>query len=156
MKFIVDFMLGRLCKRLRLMGYDAAYFLPGKKSELIYRSLKEGRIILTRDHKVSKKKAIKRVLIESDFIEEQLDQVFRELNLKLDRDKLFTRCVLCNSRLESIEKEKVKGRVPSYVFQTKEQFFRCAECDKMYWKGTHIALMTNRIERGQRPFSDNR
>ena len=135
------------------MGYDAAYFLPGKKSELVYRSLKEGRIILTRDHRVSKKKAIKRILIESDFIEEQLAQVFSELNLKLDRDKLFTRCALCNSRLESIEKEKVKGRVPSYVFQTKERFFHCAECDKIYWKGTHWALVMKRM---QRPFSDNR
>ncbi len=150
MKFIVDFMLGRLCKRLRLMGYDAAYFLPEKKSELVYRSLKEGRIILTRDHKVSKKKAIKRILIESDFIEEQVGQLFRELELKLDRDKLFTRCVLCNSRLESIEKEKVKGRVPNYVFQTKERFFHCAECDKMYWKGTHWDLLMKQIKRNEK------
>ena len=123
MKFLVDFMLGRLCKWLRLAGYDAEFFLPGKKSEMIYRSLKEGRIILTRDHRVSKKKAIRRVLVKSDFIEAQVDQLKRELGIVFDPERMFTRCIICNSVLEPVEKSRVMGLVPSYVFQTRERFF---------------------------------
>ncbi len=150
MKFLVDFMLGRLCKWLRLIGYDTRFFLPGKKSELIYQSLKEGRIILTRDTKISKKKAIKRILIESDFIEEQMDQLFRELDLRIDHDRMFTRCLICNREIEPIEKKKVSGRVPSYVFQTQEHFYHCADCDKVYWKGTHWDLVKDFLNRYER------
>ncbi|MFB0527613.1 MAG: Mut7-C RNAse domain-containing protein [bacterium] len=140
MKFLVDFMLGRLCKWLRLLGYDASYFVSEKKSDLIYQSLKEGRIILTRDHRLSKKKAIKLVIINSDLLEEQLEQVFSELDIKVDPDEIFTRCLVCNEVLQEIKKEKVKDRVPNYVFQTKKDFSFCPNCQKIYWKGTHWDL----------------
>jgi len=147
MKFLVDFMLGRLCKWLRLLGYDSSYFVSDKKSDLIYQSLKDGRIILTRDHRLSKKKAIKLIIINSDLLEEQLKQVFSELNVKVDLDNLFTRCTVCNEPLLEIEKEKVKDRVPSYVFQTKEEFSYCPGCQKVYWKGTHWDLANQLLEK---------
>ena len=140
MKFLVDFMLGRLCKWLRLLGYDASYFVSEKKSDLIYQSLKEGRIILTRDHRLSKKKAIKLIIINSDLLEEQLTQVFSELSIKVDPDEIFSRCLVCNEVLLETEKEKVKDKVPSYVFQTQKEFSYCPNCQKIYWKGTHWDL----------------
>jgi len=140
MKFLVDFMLGRLCKWLRLLGYDVSYFVSDKKSDLIYQSLKEARIILTRDHRLSKKKAIKLVIINSDLLEEQLEQVFSELNIKVDPDEIFTRCLVCNEILQKAEKEKVKDKIPTYVFQTQKEFSYCPNCQKVYWKGTHWDL----------------
>ncbi|MQY52976.1 MAG: hypothetical protein GH154_01040 [Firmicutes bacterium] len=140
MKFLVDFMLGRLCKWLRLLGYDVSYFVSDKKSDLIYQSLKEARIILTRDHRLSKKKAIKLVIINSDLLEEQLEQVFSELNIKVDPDEIFTRCLVCNEILQKVEKEKVKDKIPTYVFQTQKEFSYCSNCQKVYWKGTHWDL----------------
>jgi len=147
MKFLVDFMLGRLCKWLRLLGYDASYFLSDKKSDLIYQSLKEGRIILTRDQHLSKKKAIKLIIINSDSFEEQLNQVFSELNIKVDPDNIFTRCLVCNEVLLEIDKERVKDKVPSYVFQTQEEFSYCPTCQKIYWKGTHWDLANQLLEK---------
>jgi len=147
MKFLVDFMLGRLCKWLRLLGYDASYFVSDKKSDLIYESLKEGRIILTRDHRLSKKKAIKLIIINSDLLEEQLKQVFSELNIKVDPDEIFTRCLVCNELLLSIEKEEVKDKVPSYVFQTQEEFSYCPSCQRVYWKGTHWDLANEALKK---------
>jgi len=147
MKFLVDFMLGRLCKWLRLLGYDASYFSSAKKSDLIYQSLKDGRIILTRDHRLSKKKAIKLVIINSDLLEEQLEQVFSELNVKVDPDDIFTRCLVCNELLLEIEKEKVKDKIPSYVFQTQEEFSYCPSCQKIYWKGTHWDLANQLLKK---------
>jgi len=147
MKFLVDFMLGRLCKWLRMLGYDASYFVSGKKSDLVYQSLKEGRIILTRDHRLSKKKAIKMVIINSDLLEEQLKQVFSEMNVKVNPDEVFTRCTLCNELLLEIEKDKVKDKVPNYVFQTQEEFSYCPVCQKIYWKGTHWDLVNQSLEK---------
>ncbi len=147
MKFLVDFMLGRLCKWLRLLGYDASYFVSEKKSDLIYQSLKEGRIILTRDHRLSKKKAIKLIIINSDLLEEQLEQVFSELNIKVDPKKIFTRCLVCNDLLLEIEKEKVKDRIPNYIFQTQKEFSCCLNCQKIYWKGTHWDLANQLLKK---------
>jgi len=147
MKFLVDFMLGRLCKWLRLLGYDASYFVSDKKSELIYQSIKEGRIILTRDHRLSKKKAIKLIIINSDLLEEQLKQVFSELNIKVDPENIFTRCLVCNQILMEAEKEKVRDKVPSYVFQTQKEFSYCPSCQKIYWKGTHWNLANQLLEK---------
>jgi len=147
MKFLVDFMLGRLCKWLRLLGYDASYFVSEKKNDLIYQSLKEGRVILTRDHRLSKKKALKLVVINSDLLEEQLKQVFSELNIEADPDEIFTRCLVCNEILLEAQKEKVKDRVPSYVFQTQEEFSYCPSCQRIYWKGTHWDLANQVIEK---------
>jgi len=150
MKFLVDFMLGRLCKWLRLLGYDASYFVSDKKSDLIYQSLKEGRIILTRDHRLSKKKAIKLIVISSDILEEQLKQVFSELDIRVDPEEIFTRCLVCNEVLLEAEKEKVKDKVPSYVFQTQKEFSYCPSCQKIYWKGTHWDLANQLLEKFER------
>jgi len=140
-KFLVDFMLGRLCKWLRILGFDATYFNSLNKNIIIYQSLKEGRIILTRDQRISKNKALKILLINSDNYEKQIQQVLQELNLKVEIEKMFTRCCLCNTILEPIAKDKVKNEVPSFVYQTQENFSFCSNCQKIYWPGTHWDLM---------------
>lgn len=33
---------------------------------------------------------------------------------------------------------EVEGRVPPYVFQTQAQYGYCLNCDKIYWRGTHV------------------
>ncbi len=144
-KFLVDFMLGRLCKWLRILGFDTAYFNSLNKSVIIYQSLKEGRILITRDHRLSKKKALQIVLIDSDYYEKQIQQVIKELNLKINPDKMFTRCCLCNTLLETIEKEKVQDKVPPFVYQTQVNFSYCPTCQKIYWPGTHWDLMRSKF-----------
>jgi uncharacterized protein with PIN domain len=145
-KFIVDFMLGRLCKWLRLLGYDAVYFNQSDHTMLVYNSLKDMRIILTRNNKLSDKRGYKIILINSDKVDEQIKQVIEECRLKIDKDKMFTRCSLCNTLLKEVSKEQVKGAVPEYVWETQEKFYFCENCNKIYWPGTHIALMEEKIK----------
>ncbi|MCK5534093.1 Mut7-C RNAse domain-containing protein [bacterium] len=153
MKFLVDFMLGRLNRWLRIMGYDCLYFrrdpfsgFKGKK-DLIYQSLKEGRIILSRDTTLSKKKALKLIIIKSDFLSEQLNQVFKIFNLKLDKSKVFSRCIICNTLLTIIDKQKIRDKVPEYVYQTQNSFSLCLFCQKVYWKGTHEKLVEKELKK---------
>lgn len=137
MKFIITKELGRLSKWLRILGFDAAYFTRDSMGSLIIEALKDDRIILTRYHKIPQNRGVKILNVNSDSVKEQLSQVLSELQLKPDQEFMFTRCILCNAALESIEKEKVKTRVPEYVFNTQENFITCPLCKRIYWQGTH-------------------
>jgi uncharacterized protein with PIN domain len=146
-KFLVDFMCGRLAKWLRILGYDAEFVKDTSRHKLIMKSLSEQRIVLTRDTRLSKKKVYKLILIKSDKIREQVRQVIKELNLKLQKEKFFSICSICNKKVEPVEKEKVKGLVPLYVYQTINKFYQCPECKHVYWQGSHYDLFLKEVEK---------
>jgi uncharacterized protein with PIN domain len=137
MKFILTDELGRLTKWLRILGFDAVYTRSMNRSELIINSLREARIILTRDARMSPVSGIRLLRIEHDDVRDQLKQTIESLGIKIDETALFTRCVICNSELKQIEKEKIKAKVPEYVYDTQREFVACAECGRVYWHGTH-------------------
>ena len=139
MKFIITKELGRLCKWLRIMGFDASYFPDAERRELIIKSLRDNRIILTRDSKMSVYSGIRVIHIKSDFVEDQVRQVLNELKIKPDRSRFFTVCVICNQPLKSVTKAAVKEKVPPYVYETQASFMKCETCDRIYWQGTHWA-----------------
>ena len=63
--------------------------------------------------------------------------------LNLDcQSKLFTICLECNQPLEGKSKQQVQGRVPHFVFQTRNQYVECPTCHRIYWRGTHWQAMT--------------
>ena len=144
-QFIVDSMLGKLAKWLRILGYDTLYWRGND-----WQMLKEkgrGRIFITRStatfpHGGSFKGVI---LVRDDNPELQLRSVMRELTLKIDEHRIFSRCLVCNSQLQEIPKEDVEGRIPNFVFSTYSEFSSCLECSRIYWKGTHQESMRRKI-----------
>lgn len=150
MKFICDDNLGKLAKWLRTLGYDTLFSRTISDSQLLSKALNEDRVILTRDTKLVKLKvASKYLLIESDKPLEQLKQVKDKFNLETSEEKLFTRCLVCNTPLNSIEKEKIKDKAPPYVYETQENFVFCSKCKKIFWSGTHVQKMTERLKESQ-------
>lgn len=149
-KFIVDCNVGKLVRWLRLMGYDARFFDGSDDSELVTIAQTEGRVILTRDTQIMKRRVITRsrlkaVLIRSDEPERQIRQVIETLELDC-RFKPFSLCLECNQELVERGKEEVKELVPPYVFKTQDQFMQCPACQRIYWRGTHWRAMTRRLE----------
>jgi uncharacterized protein with PIN domain len=144
MKFLADAMLGRLAKWLRILGHDTAYFRHAKDRELVRLARAEGRLLLTRDRDLIRRRGLKSLLVESDRFEEQLEQLLRDLDLDLESPS--PRCVCCNTILEEVGKDTVKGRVPPYVFRRHSDFTWCPRCDKVYWRGTHWQRMRERME----------
>jgi uncharacterized protein with PIN domain len=136
-RFLVDRMLGKLARWLRILGYDTAY-LPQLSPEGIMREgRRQGRLILTRDTRLLRRKdAPPFVFVHGDRFREQLHQVVDTLHLDPLR-ALFTRCVECNRTLEEVAKDKLHDRVPEYVWQTQNEFRRCPECHRLYWGATH-------------------
>lgn len=138
MKFILTPELGRLAKWLRILGFDAVYSAEVNFSSLLIHALRNNRIILTRNsHFILKAQMTKAVWIKSNEVNQQLKQVIKELNLKPEKDLMFSRCIICNIELESVNRQHIKDRVPEYVFKTQQKFFVCPRCQRVYWSGTH-------------------
>jgi uncharacterized protein with PIN domain len=142
-KFLADAMLGRLAKWLRILGYDTKYFRQAEDSDLVRIARAEGRLLLTRDRELARRKGVTCLFIESDKFEQQMRQVLRELNLNTDGQS--PRCALCNTVLQPVGKEEAQKRVPQYVLRRHTHFRLCPTCDKVYWRGTHWQRIRERI-----------
>jgi hypothetical protein len=146
-KFIVDFMLGRLAKWLRILGYDTVYADKLFEEKIILNSLKEGRVIVTRNRRVSSKRAWMLTLIKGDNFPEQIKQLIAEHKLDLDKKYFFSRCTYCNSELKPVvDKNTIKTRVPEYIFKATDKFTLCPDCGKIYWPGTHYELLIKTLK----------
>ncbi len=146
---MVDINVGRLARWLRAMGYDAALFTSHDDSDLVRAALKEGRIVLTKDGGIARRRVATtgrlRVLhLRSDSVPEQLRQVVSAFSLN-PTHRPFSLCLVCNQPLEERRKETVKGQVPPYVFRTQQDFSRCPSCGRIYWQGTHWEAMRRRL-----------
>ena len=151
LKFIVDTNVGKLAKWLRIMGYDTLFFNGSNDSSMVSTALNEGRVILTRDTQIMKRRVVTRgqlkaILIQSDKLELQMRQVINDLNLDC-QFRPFALCLECNQPLLERSKQQVEGRVPPYVFQTQSQYMECPICHRIYWRGTHWQAMTKKLEK---------
>lgn len=136
-RFLADAHLGRLARYLRLLGFDTLYFNDAGDHRLVEISLGERRVLLTRDRAL----LMHRALTHGCFIRavaptEQLEELFERLDLyRLVAP--FTRCMECNGRLQRVEKREILSALPKRAGQIYTEFWRCSDCAKIYWKGSH-------------------
>ncbi len=140
MKFVADVMLGRLAKRLRLLGFDVSYDPASKDNDILRTALEQDRLILTRDRGLAARPLAKgAIMIESDALDDQVDQV--TAIAAIPDAQALTRCSACNGLLEAIPRDEVRDLVPDHVFVGTDRFLRCQSCGKVYWKGSHVRHM---------------
>jgi hypothetical protein len=141
MKFIADVMLGRLAKRMRLLGFDVLYERTLNDHDIIGLSLEQDRVILTSDRALTKRPlAANYIFIIHETIEDQIQQVLSLYPHSLC-SRPYTRCTSCNALLVAITKREVQDLVPEFVYRVNDDFLRCPMCHRIYWKGTHIKQM---------------
>jgi uncharacterized protein len=66
--------------------------------------------------------------------ENNIDNIFYATNN-------FTRCSVCNGKLQKINKSKIisiTNTIPEKIIETIDIFYCCSDCQKVYWDGTHI------------------
>jgi uncharacterized protein len=148
LRFLADSNVGRLARWLRAYGYDAAYAPHVDDRHLIARALAEGRVVLTRDVDLMRRRVVahgtvRAVLLRSDRVGDQLSQVVAELGLGGAR--ALTRCLECNVELEGRLMSEVSDRLPPYVRATQTRFSECPRCGRVYWPGTHWQHMRERL-----------
>ena len=140
MKFVADVMLGRLAKRMRLLGFDVLYGRSLNDREILRLSLEENRIILTRDRALTQRPlASHHIFIMHETIDKQLEQVLERFPCSLPSP--LTRCSRCNAQLVVRTKKDVEDLVPEFVYSTQEHYMHCPSCGRIYWKGSHIKNM---------------
>lgn len=134
-RFSADEMLGSLARWLRIMGYDTIYHKDQDDTEIVTQALEEGRYLLTRDRELALRAGKWGLYIEGDDIVGQLMQASKAFGLSLDESS--TRCTLCNGELETLSPEEVGDEVPEGALSDNDEFYRCSNCGKLYWKGSH-------------------
>lgn len=147
MKFVVDCMLGKLAKWLRILGFDTVYLNKSEDQELLRLARLEKRVLLTKDHELLRAaEGWPRLLIESDAWSEQLGQVLDAFKLR-GRSRPHSRCLRCNVELKKIPKRLARNLVAPFVFEKSRSFAICPSCGRVFWPGSHFEDMDLKIER---------
>ena len=146
MKFVVDCMLGKLGKWLRILGFDALYMNKAEDGDLLLLAGRENRILLTKDHELLRSAAgLPCLFIESDFWPEQLVQVLDAFKLR-GKVRPHSRCLACNVGLRRIPKKSARNLVPPFVLARASSFAVCPACGRIFWPGTHFRDMDRTID----------
>ena len=148
MKLLCDQMLGTLATWLRILGYDTVYVPQGTTdNELLEIAKKEQRILISRDINLlirAKKELIPFIELHTTDLDEQLRTVIKQI--PLDNTHVLSRCTLCNTPLQTIEKTQIKNQVPKKIYEQHDTFWYCATCSKVYWMGTHYTNMVQKFQ----------
>ncbi len=142
--FIVDSMLGKTAKWLRVLGYSVYYNADSEDNHLIDLARKYSAELITRDKKLfykALKEGVKAVLVTGVSNKEVLKELRNELNIRLFIDIDKTRCPKCNGLLRKMSRERIKEKVPLGVWESYKVFFVCKECGAIYWMGKHFKSM---------------
>ncbi len=139
--FVLDVNLGKLARRLRLLGFDTLYSNRYRDAEVADIAAAENRIVLTRDRRLLHAKRITHgYWVRSVHPEEQTAEVIRRFALQ-GQIEPFKRCLVCNGLLKPVEKSAVLDRLEPKTRLYYEDFYLCEGCGKIYCEGSHLQKM---------------
>ena len=145
-RFVADAHLGKLARHLRMLGFDTIYGNKIQDDEIIMKSLKEKRIILTRDLGILKNgKVMRGYFIRHQKPVDQCKEVIYKFDLKRQIIP-FSRCLECNEMFDKVDKKLLKDKIPERAYQYFEDFYQCVGCRNIYWKGSHYEKMKKMID----------
>jgi uncharacterized protein with PIN domain len=138
--FVADVHLGKLARRLRLLGFDTQYSNRFTAAHLRTITLTENRILLSRSKAFSGQPGIRSFVVESENTDVQLKDVLRQFGLH-HQLRPFSRCLACNGLLQPVPKEAVYPQLEPNTAIYYQAFWRCSHCRQVYWKGAHYNRM---------------
>jgi uncharacterized protein len=144
-RFITDSSLAFLARRLRLLGFDVA-LLPGARlEEVLEAARREGRVALTTSLRHPRRygDVVTRSLPRGD-----AGHALRAIVADSEPSGApFSRCSVCNSALLRRFSFEARGEVPGSVLRAGGPLRYCPGCGKWYWTGSHVARLTEWLER---------
>lgn len=155
MRFVLDGMLGKLTRWLRMMGHDAIYLNDAKDRDLVAYAMKESRVLLTSDvalYRFATARGVDAYLVKGRSEAERLAGLGNRFRLDLSVDSADSRCPACGSTLTMASKHEVKGKIPATTFNVFDEFWTCSnsECGKVYWQGSHWENINAVLEKAKK------
>lgn len=140
-RFIADAHLGGLARLLRLTGFDTLYDNHYDDAEIVVIAAREGRIVLTRDRELLKRRELTHgCFVHAIKPEQQAVELFQRLDLARSA-RPFSLCLECNAPLHPIDKAEVAHRLPADVRARQARFSTCDRCQRVFWEGSHWQRM---------------
>lgn len=169
--FLADAMLGSVARKLRVFGFDTSYHPDIRDEEILRIAMKENRVLLTADRELFKrgvKAGVQGVLLgkyEKRNVDKKAGKICNAEKSKdikdlihllskcritcIDLKSVESRCSVCNGSLVSKSSQEVENDLPAGVVHSFNKFFKCMDCAKIYWEGSHyrrIGMMARRID----------
>jgi uncharacterized protein with PIN domain len=140
-RFVADAHLGGLAQLLRLAGFDTCYDNHYRDDALVALAAREGRIVLTRDRELLKRRAVVRgCYLHAQQPDAQLRELFTRLDLA-PHMRPFRLCLRCNAPLHALDAADAAPRVPPGVRERHRRFAACDVCRRVFWEGSHWRRM---------------
>lgn len=156
-KFFCDAGLGGVARWLRAAGYESFWKPELNDAATIREAQQLAATLITSDTLMMERGVLRdglqpAICVASSLTsEEQLAVIFREMNL----DLFEPRCMSCGGELCRVSKESVAEQIPPKTARWLDEYFVCAQCARLFWRGTHwqrIASELSEISRqAQRP-----
>ncbi len=145
-RFVLDVHLGKLARNLRMFGFDTVYREDFCAADLLSLSMKESRILLSRNKALVKSPQLTRAHhVRSQHPVEQLREIFERFDLYGSCVPL-SRCLRCNILLQPLRKSDVISSLPPRIAESMNEFRHCPVCGRTYWEGSHYSRMKRSVE----------
>jgi uncharacterized protein with PIN domain len=144
-RFLLDGMLGRLCRKLRMLGFDCELTGEGRSPWLLKDAEKSGRTAVTTATRSLDRRGPPPVVLRNGRDPEMIAELFTTISVD-PRPAPFTLCLECNTVLEKISPEEAAAHVPPRISRDFKEFHRCTACGRIYWKGSHYEAMVGQVD----------
>ena len=151
MRFLLDGMLGKLSRWLRMLGCDASYQNERSDNELLSTAKSNSLILLTADEELYRTatfRGIHSCLVRGKTEPERLAELAERFKLKLEIDTTKSRCPACGYPIRETAKESLEKLIPAATFKVYNTFWVCTNpnCAKIYWQGSHWKKIEQTLE----------
>ncbi len=157
MNFVLDGMLGKLTRWLRMMGHDSKYSTKLGDAELLSVAKNENRVLLTRDFALYQQaiaKNIQAYYVEGNTEPERLSEIASRFGIPLEMNLEISRCPKCNTKITPIAKEKIADKVEKNTLAHYNEFWLCPNCGAVYWQGAHWTKIHATLKEAKKNFAD--
>ncbi|MCS6881230.1 MAG: Mut7-C RNAse domain-containing protein [Oscillochloridaceae bacterium] len=147
LRFACDVHLGRLAAYLRMLGFDTRYRNDQSDAELVALARAEERVLLTRDVRLLMRGAVVHgAFVRATDPEAQVREVARRFGLRASA-RPFRRCMRCNGLTAPVAKAEIIDQLQPKTRRYYDEFWRCQDCGRIYWCGSHVKRMQELIDR---------
>jgi hypothetical protein len=154
-RLLLDEMLAALARWLRAAGYDTALATPSAPDRtLIDQARAERRVLVSRDRGlVADAENVQTVLLPEGSLDDQAAALGRALRLDW-RLAPFTRCMMDNAPLRPATGDEIAD-MPETSRNRPGPFRACPRCGRLFWPGSHVRRMAERLGRWAAAGSDD-